>query len=626
MQYKLYDDAVSANAEELRSGKPSQWVPYKFLRATKLFRTHLELEQLPYSMQEVQKWLDTNEPLWKHHTYIVMRHSLLLVAQRLEPDVDVSQLLYKDLPAYQQLPAWAVAGLEEFHASPRYRALDGFSSYDADRRHISTFLLQLVKEGIQSFREITIPMVMGYCTDKGIQFGIKPFLIHLRDKDRVPSFLPESYDSVFCSRAMSSDDLHLDTCKLHRFKTEGYVIEAYWLGIQNTMAYLHDHHYSASVCKQLKGPMIEMGIFLELNNLCFSKELVLAWRSALREKTGMECVNARRGLLMVVDILTDKTGSLIPGSYNDSKEQPPDWSKAILESYLAERTLDGMSKSALSMDYSSNRKFLQFLDSRECRSVGDITVGLIKEFHLQDKHSTAEGKNAYSSKIRGFLRFLARQNLIPFNLDKVLASDYAVKVRPAVVLTEVQSETIDKYCESMVDPNYYRDVAVLNIATGLGLRSCDIANIRFENIDWEHQELALVQKKTKVFLRLPFPTSVGNSLYTYIMEGRPDIKSEFVFLNGQAPYAKMGSGASRRMLNRALSGHPLEPSIGSGLRVIRKTFASRLLAKGTEVSTISDVLGHQSDEAVDHYLDTNTEKLRMCPMGLTGFEYKGVAL
>jgi len=626
MKYQAYDEAVSASAEEFKMGKPNEWIPYPFLRATRLFRQHLEQNNLPYSLQEVIEWLDLNEKVLKHHIFKIFRHSLLLVAQLLDSDLEVKQLLYNDLPDYQQLPHWAVTGLEEFHASPRYQAPDGYACYEADRRHISSFLLQFVEEGIQSFKDLNIPMVMGYCTIKGVQNGIKPFLIYLREQSLVPAFLPESYDSVYCTRVLAADDLHLDVSSLHRFKTEGYDTEAYWVGIQNTLTYLYDHHYSTSASDELRESMLEFGVFLELNGLRFSKDLALSWRYALKKKTGKRFVNSRRGLLLVVDILADETGALVPCTYGDRKEKPPDWSTAILESYLAERALDGMSKSALSMDLSSNRRFLQFLDSRECRSVGDITVELIKEFHLQDKHSTAEGKNAYSSRIRGFLRYLARQELVPFNLDKTLPSDSAVKVRPAVVLTEVQSEAIDGYCESVVDPNYYRDVAVLNLATNLGLRGCDIANIRFGDIDWEHQELAIVQKKTKVFLRLPFPTSVGNSLYTYIMEGRPDIKSEFVFLTGRAPYAKMGRGASRGVLDRALSGHPLEPGMGNGLRIIRKTFASQLLAKGTEVSTISDVLGHQSDESVDHYLDTNTEKLRMCAIGISGFEYQGVVL
>ncbi|MGB4408488.1 MAG: hypothetical protein WBI82_16660, partial [Sphaerochaeta sp.] len=204
MKYQTYDETVSAIAEELRSRKPSQWVPYNFLRATRLFRQYLELEQLSYSVQEAQRWLDTNDPFWKHHTYKAMRHSLLLVAQRLEPEVAVTQLLYHNLPPFQQLPAWAIAGLEEFHASPRYKAQDGYASYEANKRHISNFLLQLVREGIQSFREITIPMVMGYCTSKGIQNGIKPFLVYLRNMGLVPSFLAESYDSVFSSSPLSA--------------------------------------------------------------------------------------------------------------------------------------------------------------------------------------------------------------------------------------------------------------------------------------------------------------------------------------------------------------------------------------------------------------------------------------
>lgn len=286
MQYKTYDDAVSANAEELRSGKPSQWVPYSFLRGPKLFRQYLEQEDRPYSSQELKNWLDTNELIWKHHIYKAIRHSLLLVAQRVEPEVDMKQLLYKDLPAYQQLPAWAVSGLEEFHASPRYQAQDGYASYDADRMHISSFLLQLVKEGIQSFREITVPMVMRYCTSKGSQNGIKPFLIHLRNKSLVPSFLPESYVSLFCSRALSPADLNLDESDLHRFRIEEYNTETYWMGIHNTMSYLDDHHYSTSACEELRGHMLEFGVFLELNGLYFSKELALVWSDTLKKRTG----------------------------------------------------------------------------------------------------------------------------------------------------------------------------------------------------------------------------------------------------------------------------------------------------------------------------------------------------
>jgi len=345
MKYQAYDETVSAIAEELKIGKPNQWVPYTFLRGPKLFRQYMEQESLPYSIQEARIWLDINERAWKHHTYNGIRHSLLLVAQRLEPDVEVMQILYLNLSSYQQLPPWAVVGLEEFHASPRYQNLNGNIRYDSDRINISKFLIWMLRQDVSSFWVISISLVMEYCRDNGVQRGIKPFLCYLRDKGVVSAFLPDSYDSLYCSRVLSADDLHLDADTLHRFKTEGYVTEAYRVGILNAMAYLHDHHYSASACKNLKGPLIEMGVFLELTKIRFSKELALAWRSALMEKTGTKCVNARRGLLLVVDILADKTGSLIPGCYRNRESEPPDWSKAILQSYLDERALDDMEKS-----------------------------------------------------------------------------------------------------------------------------------------------------------------------------------------------------------------------------------------------------------------------------------------
>ena len=151
MKYKTYDDAVSAIAEELKSRKPCQWIPYSFLRGSKLFRQHLEQNNQPYSLLELKIWLEKNKLEWKYNIYKTIRHALLLIAQQLEPGVEVKQLLYKNRPAYQQLPTWAISGLEEFHASSRYQAPDGLATYDADRRRISSFLLQLSRGGIQSF-------------------------------------------------------------------------------------------------------------------------------------------------------------------------------------------------------------------------------------------------------------------------------------------------------------------------------------------------------------------------------------------------------------------------------------------------------------------------------------------
>jgi integrase len=54
--------------------------------------------------------------------------------------------------------------------------------------------------------------------------------------------------------------------------------------------------------------------------------------------------------------------------------------------------------------------------------------------------------------------------------------------------------------------------------------------------------------------------------------------------------------------------------------VIRKTFASNLLAAGNPVSLISSTLGHTGDSAVDEYLATDEQNMRRCAIGLSGIE------
>jgi integrase len=56
--------------------------------------------------------------------------------------------------------------------------------------------------------------------------------------------------------------------------------------------------------------------------------------------------------------------------------------------------------------------------------------------------------------------------------------------------------------------------------------------------------------------------------------------------------------------------------------VIRRTFASSLLAAGNPVSMISTTLGHASDSAVDEYLATDEQKMRQCSIGLSGVEIR----
>ncbi len=76
---------------------------------------------------------------------------------------------------------------------------------------------------------------------------------------------------------------------------------------------------------------------------------------------------------------------------------------------------------------SSCLRFLKYLDQKEIKCCASIRPEIIKEFHISDPHSTAEARNAYSVRIRGFLNYLADLGYVPITLQLALTTEKAQK-------------------------------------------------------------------------------------------------------------------------------------------------------------------------------------------------------
>ena len=77
------------------------------------------------------------------------------------------------------------------------------------------------------------------------------------------------------------------------------------------------------------------------------------------------------------------------------------------------------------MQRSSNIRFCKYLQRVGLKSFSEVSRTVLKDFHLQDLHSTPEGKAAYNCRIRGFLIYLYEQGLV--------IDPYLYKVLPTIV-------------------------------------------------------------------------------------------------------------------------------------------------------------------------------------------------
>ena len=139
-----------------------------------------------------------------------------------------------------------------------------------------------------------------------------------------------------------------------------------------------------------------------------------------------------------------------------------------------------------------------------------------------------------------------------------------------------------------------------------GVRSVDITNLKFSNIDWAKDEISIIQQKTGEPLVLKVHEYVLNAVYDYIQIERPKVNSELLFLS---PYKRGGTYAkisATRICHSIYEKAGLDLNRGNiGTNQMRHLCASELLRNGVDKATISAQLGHSCPTAVNAYLDTD---------------------
>jgi integrase/recombinase XerD len=157
-----------------------------------------------------------------------------------------------------------------------------------------------------------------------------------------------------------------------------------------------------------------------------------------------------------------------------------------------------------------------------------------------------------------------------------------------------------------------------------GLRSGNIVNLQFTNIDWKNDEIHIIQRKTNRPLILPLEFDVGNAIYDYVLHGRPVAESPYIFLRMRPPYQKLTNHSSS--MNSIICkymdavGVSHKPSERKGFHSFRRSLGTWMLENEVSLDTIKEVLGHSHMYSSKPYLSTNLEKLKHCSLSLDGIE------
>ena len=390
---------------------------------------------------------------------------------------------------------------------------------------------------------------------------------------------------------------------------------------------LRNYGYSNTQLKIASYVLHNLLLFLEMHKLGYHYTIAIVWLEYKSLFISEICRKQMSRIIYLFSIYT-KEGEVIPQSINRSKPLLPDtlpvWCKTELDKYILLRTKEGLELSSLQIIRLAVTRFCSFLVNCKLNDFSQLTVNNIINFNLNDKHKTPEAKNAYNTRIRKFIRYLEHKNIVSNGLHQALYCTSATKEHLVVTLTQHEKKIIKEKLDKSESPIELRDKAIILIGLRMGLRASDIISIKLSDINWDMQFIRVIQQKTKREICIPMPVEVGNAIYIYLKQGRPNKKtnSPYVFLKSRAPYNCLEPHICNIILKKLLPDRNIS---GSGFHVLRKTFATDMLCNGVCRQGIADLLGHSGTQSLDCYLSLDEMRMTMCPLSLaeTELEIKG---
>jgi site-specific recombinase XerD len=260
-------------------------------------------------------------------------------------------------------------------------------------------------------------------------------------------------------------------------------------------------------------------------------------------------------------------------------------------------------------------RFFSYLGAQSVTCVNQITPAHICGFLRFLAGYSNQTKDHTMRTIRQFMEFCHKNSHHPENLSPYapfIHYEKRARIPSAYSYDDVMRllNHVDR-----VNPIGKRDYAILLLIARLGLRSGDVCNLKYENIDWEQNKISFTQHKTGRPLTLPLLEDVGLAIIDYLKFGRPNCDSDVIFIRHRAPMGPFVSRSVYALVARYIGkAGLLTPNKKHGPHALRHSLASRLLEENVPLPVISEILGHANTETTAVYLSISVEQLRRCAL------------
>lgn len=201
--------------------------------------------------------------------------------------------------------------------------------------------------------------------------------------------------------------------------------------------------------------------------------------------------------------------------------------------------------------------------------------------------------------VRSFFKYLQRHGILERNVAKLVRTPKMPKTLPAVMTPEHTSNLLEGMpaeARRLERPHPERDVAILELLYGTGVRVSELVGINVEDVNLPERWLR-VRGKGKKEREVPIAGKAAVALEAYLPHRSPAVGEVAVFLNDRG---KRLTDRSVRSLVKLYSKGILKDS-SLHPHSFRHAYATHLLSDGADLRSIQELLGHAQLSTTQKY-------------------------
>jgi site-specific recombinase XerD len=248
-------------------------------------------------------------------------------------------------------------------------------------------------------------------------------------------------------------------------------------------------------------------------------------------------------------------------------------------------------------------------------SLTDLTPAILSAFLIRECPRLSKSSvTGLCSSLRVFLRYLHREEVIKQDLGSTIEAPR--RYQHSDLPRSISWEEVRRMLEAVDRRTKVgkRDYAILLLLVTYGLRSCEVAGLKLDDIDWGRERLLISERKAGNNTAYPLSRAVGGAIVDYLKCGRPDTSKRQLFFNIMAPRRPMAASAVSQRVTHYL--HKAGIKVGRpGSHTLRHTCVQRLVDAEFSFKTIGDYVGHASPASTQGYTKIAVEALREVAQG-----------